>query len=255
MFGFYLVLSKLPKILVFAAFIYLLIRVSRAFVRDCIIEREGSFFDAVCKFFDPYRQSIFYYKNKLIAIILLAGITYVLCRIFIPPQYLSYEKGMYAAHNLLNNHFTYFINYLIHENLGHNMFCTFGEGWFCYFSGDFMQILMPCIIYLFSLQMRGGLFFSPIIFYWLSGALYDAGIYASDAAASKLALTMSDMISDCAAGDCLGDWHYILTPFNAVNYGETIGLIFEVIACFIFALALYSVVEYIRRMMQKGLYE
>ena len=253
--GIYILLSKLPKILVCIGFFYVLIRVIKAFVRDCILERTDSFWQSVCNFFDPYRQSIFYYKSNVFILAGLLIATCVLCLIYIPPEYLSYEKGNYAAQSVLINNFTYFISYLIHENLGHNMFCTFGESWFCYFSGDFMQVLVPIIVYIFSLQIRGALFFSPIIFYWLSSAIYDAGIYVSDAAASKLALTMSDMISDCAAGMCKGDWYYILKPFNAINYGEIIGIIFEIIACFIFALALYSVLEYIRRLMQNGLYE
>lgn len=252
-FNLFTLIGKLPKILLFLAAAYLIIKVLRAFTRDCIVNRENSFWVSICNFLDPYRQSIFFYKHKLIAVVLLAGITYLLYRIYVPPEYLSYEKGMYPAQSVMYNHITYFISYLIHENLGHNVFCTFGQNWFCYFSGDFMQVFVPCIIYLFSLQVRGGLFFSPILFYWISSALYDAGIYASDAAVSQLALTMSDMVSDAAAGTVKGDWHYILTPFNAVNYGATIGLILEIAACFIFALALYSVIEYIRRMMQDGL--
>ena len=255
MFGLYIFLSKLPKILVFAGFVYLLVRVIRAFIRDCIVEREGSFFAAVCKFLDPYRQSIFYYKHKLIALLGLIIVTYGLYLLFVPPNYIVGEKGLYVAHNLMYNEVTYFINYLVHENLGHNMFCTFGQNWLCYFSGDFIQILIPCIVYLFSLQLRGGLFFSPIIFYWLASAIYDAGAYVSDVVVNKLALTSSDMVTDCKAGDCAGDWYYILSPFDGVSYGETIGLILEIIACFIFALALYSIIEYIRRLMQKGLYE
>lgn len=254
-FDFYVFLSKLPKIAVFIAVVYILVRVCCAFFRDCVKNRTDSFWVSVYNFFDPYRQSVFCYKDKLISLFGLIILTYGLYLFFVPPDYAVSNKGMYVVDNLIYNDITYFINYLVHENLGHNMFCTFGESWFCAFSGDFMQILLPCIVYLFSLQLRGGLIFSPIILYWLSSALYDAGIYASDAAASKLALTMSDMVTDCKAGDCKGDWHYILEPFNAINYGPTIGLILEIIACFVFALALYSIIEYIRRMMQDGLYE
>ena len=253
MFGLYIFLSKLPKIFVFGVILYLLVRILRAFIRDCISEGDGPFLSRVYNFLDPYRQSIFCYKHKLFALLGLIIVTYILCKIYIPPQYLTYEKGMYPAQSIIYNHITYFISYIIHENLGHNLFCTFGESWFCYFSGDFMQILVPCIVYLLSLQLRGGLLFSPIILYWLSAAVYEAGIYVSDAAVSKLALTMSDMVSDCAAGSCQGDWTYVLKPFNAVNYGATIGLIFEIAACFIFALAIYSIIEYIRRMAQDGL--
>lgn len=251
--NFYIFLAKLPKIFVFLLTLYIAIRVLKAFVRDCVVNRSNSFLKSAYNFFDPYRQSIFCYKYKWFSILLLIGVTYLLCKIYIPPEYLSYEKGMYVEHSIMYNRLTYFISYLIHENLGHNMFCTFGDNWFCYFSGDFIQVLFPCIIYIFSLQLRGGLFFSPAILYWISSAMYDAGIYASDAAVSKLALTSSDMVSNAAAGTVKGDWHYILTPFNALNCAETIGMILEIIACFIFAMAIYSAVEFFARLSQDGI--
>ena len=103
------------------------------------------------------------------------------------------------------------------------------------------------------MQLRGGLFFSPVLLYWISTTFYEAGIYASDAAASKLALTSSDMVSDFTAGGTVkGDWYYILDPFNALNHAETIGMVLEVIACIIFAFAIYSAAEYIRRLTQTG---
>ena len=248
-FNFFFFLSQIPKIIVFLAFVYVAIKVFLAFIGECINTEEGSFFKNVYNFFDPHHQSIFCYKPWWIYIPLIIGLTVLFCKIYIPPEMLSSEKGMYSAPSIIDNTITYFISYLIHENLGHNMFCTFGDNWFCAFSGDFMQILVPSIIYLFSLQLRGGLFFSPIILYWLSSAIYDAGIYASDALASQLALTSSDMITDHAAGGAVkGDWYYILGPFDALNYGETIGTILEVIACFVFALAIYSLFEYFRRL-------
>ena len=114
--------------------------------------------------FDPHHQSMFCYKYRWFTILLIIGLTFLVCKIYIPPQMLSYEKGMYAAPSLFNNPITYFLNYIIHENLGHNMFCTFGQTWFCYFAGNFIETLVPIIIYLFSLQLRGGLFFSPVLF-------------------------------------------------------------------------------------------
>ncbi len=253
--NFFVFLGKLPKIFVFLVILYILIKVFKAFMRDCFGYSEESFLKRIYNFFDPYHQSIFCYKYKWYTIILLVGVIYLLCKIYIPPEMISDEKGMYAAQSILYNHATYLINYLAHENLGHNMFCNLGSKWFCYFSGDFIQILLPCIIYLFSLQLRGGLFFSPVLLYWLSSAFYDAGIYASDAAVSKLALTSSDMVTDYAAGIAKGDWYYILTPFNALPYAQIIGLIFEVIACIIFALAIYSAVEYFRRLTPKDMPE
>ncbi len=241
-------LGKLPKIFVFLVILYILIKVFKAFMRDCFGYSEDPFFKRIYNFFDPYRQSIFCYKYKWYTILLLIGLIYLLCKIYIPPEMLSYEKGMYAAQSILSNHATYLINYLTHENLGHNLSCVFGWEWYCYFSGDFTQIMIPFILYLFSLQLRGGMFFSPVLLYWLSTAFYSAGIYASDAAVSKLALTSSDMVTDHAAGVMKGDWYYILTPFNALPYAQIIGLVFEVIACIVFAMAIYSLFEYFRRL-------
>lgn len=248
-------LAKLPKIIVFIVILYILIKVLRAFVRDCFSYSEEPFLKNVYNFFDPYHQSIFSYKYGWFSVILIIGLTYLFCKIYIPPEMLSYEKGMYAAQSILNNPITYFFNYIIHENLGHNLFCTFGQNWFCYFAGNFIETLVPCIIYLFSLQLRGGLFFSPALLFWISTTFYEAGIYASDAEASKLALTMSDMVSEAAAGTVKGDWYYTLTHFHILEHAETVGFILEIIACFLFVLAIYSAVEYFRRMAQSGIAE
>ena len=61
------------------------------------------------------------------------------------------------------------------------------------------------------------------------------------------------MVTDAAAGTVKGDWHYILKPFNALDYAPIIGQILEVIACFIFAMAICSLVEYIRRLTNDGI--
>ena len=246
--NFFMFVAKLPKIIVFLVILFVMIKVIRAFFQECFGYSEDPFLRRIYNFFDPYRQSIFAYKYKWFSFLLIIGLTYILCKIYIPPQMLSYEKGMYVAPSLFNNPITYFLNYLVHENLGHNLFCTFGQNWFCYFSGNFIETLVPFIIYLFSLQLRGGLFFSPVLLFWLSTTFYEAGIYASDAAANKLALTMSDMVSNAAAGTVKGDWYYILEPFNIRNYGPSVGLILEIIACFICVLAIYSAAEYFRRL-------
>ena len=249
--NFFVFLGKLPYIFALLVMLYISIRVFRAFVQHCLSYSEGPTLGRMYSFFDPYRQSIFCYKYKWFSILLLIGVIYLLCKIYIPPEMLSCDKGMYAAQSVMYNHATGFINYLLHEMLGHNTFCPISSRWFCVLSGDLIEVLVPAVIYLFSLQLRGGLFFSPIILYWLSSAIYDAGIYVSDAAVGKLALTSSDMVSNHAAGgSAKGDWYYILSPFNALSYGETIGIIFEVIACIIFAFAIYSFVEYIRRLGQ-----
>ena len=229
---------------------YITIKIFKTFWEHCFSYSEDSFLKRVYNFFDPYHQSFFCYKYKWYTILLLIGVIYLLCKIYIPPEMSSFEKGMYAQYSLLYNPITYFINYIVHEMLGHNVLGRLVHiRWWSAFTGNFTETLVPCVIYMFSLQLRGGLFFSPVILYWLSSTLYDAGIYASDAQASKLALTSSDMVSDFAAGGSVkGDWYYILGPFNALDYAETIGMIFEVIACIIFAFAIYSLVEYSRRL-------
>ena len=254
-FNFFALLAKLPKIIVFLVIIYILIKVIKAFFRDCFSYSEEPFLKNVYNFFDPYHQSVFSYKYGWVSIPLIIGLTYLLCKIYIPPELVEGEKGFYFPSNLFCNPITYFVNYIVHENLGHNMFCTFGQGWFCYFAGNFIETLVPCIIYLFSLQLRGGLFFSPILLFWISTTFYEAGIYASDAATSKLALTMSDMVSDAAAGTVKGDWYYTLTQFHILEQAEKIGWILEIIACIIFALAIYSIVEYFRCLSQTGIGE
>ena len=107
-----------------------------------------------------------------------------------------------------------------------------------------MEILFPCIVYLFSLQLRGAQLFTPILFYWIAAALYDTGIYASDAVVCKLALTSSDMVSNFKAGEMKGDWYYILKPLGLLDYAEQIGLALEILACVFFAFAIYSVINY-----------
>ena len=251
--NFFAFLAKLPKIIAFLVILYILIKVFRAFIRDCFSYGEDSFLKRIVNFLDPYHQSIFCYKYRWFSFLIIIGITYLLCKIYIPPTMLSYEKGMYAASSILNNPITYFFNYIVHENLGHNMFCTFGQNWFCYFAGNFIETLVPIIIYLFSLQLRGGLFFSPALLFWISTTFYEAGIYASDAQASKLALTMSDMVSEAAAGTVKGDWYYTLSHFHILNHAETVGLILEIISCLVFALAIYSAVEYFKRLTQDGI--
>ncbi len=251
--NFFYFLGRLPYILAFLFFGYIFIKVAKAFWEHCFLYNDGPISKQIYNFFDPYHQSIFCYKYKWYTILLLIGAIYLLCRIYIPPEMLSYEKGMYPAQSILSNSVMYFPNYILHEMLGHNVFCPITPYWFCALSGDFIQVLVPAAIYLFSLQLRGGLLFSPAILYWLSCAIYDAGIYASDAAVSKLALTSSDMVTDHAAGVVKGDWYYILGPFDALNYAVAIGRIFEIIACIIFAFAIYSAMEYVRRLMQEDI--
>ena len=252
-FNFFALLAKLPKIVVLIVILYILFKVLRAFVRDCFSYSEEPFLKNVYNFFDPYHQSIFCYKYGWFSILLIIGLIYLLCKIYIPPQLTETPKGLAYPSNIFCNPITYFFNYIIHENLGHNMFCSFGQNWFCYFAGNFTETLVPCIIYMFSLQLRGGLFFSPVLLFWISTTFYEAGIYASDAAAGKLFLTMSDMVTDASAGTVQGDWYYTLTHFHILEKAPTVGLILEITACLLFALAIYSAVEYFRRLTQAGI--
>ena len=247
-YNFFSFLGKLPYLFALLVMAYILVKVFKAFWEHCFSYSEDSFFRRFYNFFDPYHQSFFCYKHKWYSILLLIGVIYLLCKIYIPPEMLSYKNSIYPAHSIMNSHIIYFIDYLTHEMLGHNTFCPITPQWFCSFSGSFIQILFPVTVYLFSLQLRGGLLFSPVILYWLSNSFYSVGIYASDALASKLALTSSDMVTDHAAGVVKGDWYYILGPFNALDYATIIGTVFEVIACIIFALALHSLIEYTRRL-------
>lgn len=247
-------LAKVPYIIAFIVLIYLFLKAFKAFVDNCFSYSEDPFFKRAYNFFDPYHQSIFCYKYRWYIILILIGIICLLCKIYIPPELTETPKGLAYPSNLFCNPISYFFNYIIHENLGHNLFGRLGPIWWSAFTGNFIETLTPCIIYLLSLQLRGGLLFSPVLLYWISTTFYEAGIYASDAATSKLYLTSSDMISDFAAGGSVkGDWYYILGPFNALDYAPIIGTVFEIIACIIFALALYSLVEYIRRLVHNDI--
>ena len=246
--NFFYFLSKLPYLFVLLAMAYVFIKVCKSFFEHCFSYSEDPFFRRLYNFFDPYHQSFFCYKYKWFTILLLIGAIYLLCKNYIPPEYIKTEKGMYVKDSIMYNTITYFIDYITHEMLGHNTFCPITPQWFCYFSGSFVQILLPVIVYLFSLQLRGGLLFSPAILYWLSSSFYHVGIYSSDALVSRLALTSSDMVTDHAAGIVKGDWYYILGPFNALDYAETIGMVFEVVACIMLAFAIYSFIEYSRRL-------
>ncbi|MBO4707368.1 MAG: hypothetical protein J5594_02265 [Elusimicrobiaceae bacterium] len=251
--NFFVFLGKLPYLFALVVMAYIFIKALKAFWEHCSCTEEP-LLKGIYNFFDPYHQSIFCYKYKWYTILLLIGVIYLVCKIYIPPELPESPKGLTFPSNLFCNCITYFFNYLVHENLGHNTFCKFTNDWFCSFSGNFIETLVPCVIYMFSLQLRGGMFFSPVLLYWLSSTFYEAGIYASDAAVNKLALTSADMVSDFAAGGSVkGDWYYILGPFDAIEYGETIGMIFEIIACIIFVLAIYSFVEYIIRLSRTGI--
>lgn len=244
---------RLPLIIAFIVLAYLIIKgISKYLEKNLSAENKDSltrFYD----FLDPYRQSIFCYKYNWFSAILIVALIYTFCWIYIPPDFIYAEKGVYAGHNFLHNSFSYLVNFIVHENAGHNFFCPFTPKWFCYFSGSFMEILIPFFIYMLSLRLRGGVFFSPILLYWLSTALYSVGIYASDGRINQLSLVSSDMITTHAGGTVKGDWHYILEPLGILNHAEVIGFLLEIAACVTVSLAIYSIIEYFRRLLQKDI--
>lgn len=231
----------LPKIIAGIILIYILFKIIHAFYYKVVISEEGITFKNIYNFIDPYHQNPIHYKYTFFLVFILISMILLLCYIYIPPEML--EEGKYFKSSLLINDITYLPNYLVHE-FSHRFFSVFRIEWWTWACGSFVEILFPCIIYLFSLQLRGGQFFSPILFYWIAAALYDTGIYASDAVVSKLALTGSDMVSNFAPGTMKGDWYYILKPLGLLDYAEKIGLALEILACIFFAFAIYSIIDY-----------
>ena len=110
--------------------------------------------------------------------------------------------------------------------------------------GNGVETLLPLGLIFFCLRLSGGRWLLPGLWYWLASTLYGAGIYASDARASALPLTSSDMMTSYAPGTVKGDWHYILQPLGLLDYDIIIGrtLIFLGIICFV--LAVYSLYYY-----------
>lgn len=248
----YDIFSQLPKIIGAVALFYVLFLVSRAFYRHVFCSGQGFGIEKFYSFFDPHKQGIFYYKYNFFLFMLLIALIVLFCYIYIPPEML--EDGKYWKPSLLINYATYLPNYLIHE-FSHRFWAGFGWEWWTTASGNGMETLIPCLIYLFSLQIRGGNVLSPILFYWIATTLYDAGIYASDAMASKLALTSSDMVTNFEPGMAKGDWYNILKPLGLLDYAEKIGLVLEVLACIFLAFAVYSIINYIMKLGEGPLFE
>ena len=231
----------LPKIIAGIVLIYIIFKVLFSFYQNVVRTEEGITLKNIYNFIDPYKQSVFFYKYNFILILLLLGLIWLLYYLYVPAPMI--EGGKYPKDTILINSITYLPNYLIHE-FSHRFFYIFKLDWWTWACGSFVEILFPCIVYLFSLQLRGAQLFTPILFYWIAAALYDTGIYASDAVACKLALTSSDMVSNFKAGEMKGDWYYILKPLGLLDYAEQIGLALEILACVFFAFAIYSVINY-----------
>lgn len=239
--------TYVPKIIVAIVLLYIIYKVICSFYYNVLLSEEGITFKNIFNFIDPYKQSIFYYKYNFVLVLILLSLIALFYYLYIPPEMI--EDGKYVKNSILSNSFTYLPNYLVHE-FSHRFFCVFGFDWWTWACGSAVEILFPCLIYLFSLQLRGFSLFTPILFYWIASALYDTGIYASDAMASKLALTSSDMVTNFEPGKVKGDWYYILKPFGLLDYAEKIGLVLEVLACIFLAYAIYSIINYFIRLAQ-----
>ena len=223
--------TYVPKIIVAIVLLYIIYKVICSFYYNVLLSEEGI----------TFKQSIFYYKYNFVLVLILLSLIALFYYLYIPPEMI--EDGKYVKNSILSNSFTYLPNYLVHE-FSHRFFCVFGFDWWTWACGSAVEILFPCLIYLFSLQLRGFSLFTPILFYWIASALYDTGIYASDAVVSKLALTSSNFVSDFKPGEVKGDWYYILKPLGLLDYADKIGLIFEILACILFAFAIYSIINY-----------
>lgn len=194
---------------------------------------------------DPYRQGPWYFKWGFVSFVVVVGACW---------WGISHWDSNFIK-SALDNIFVYGPNYLTHEMLGHNLVgnigwrvcyssChAFGE-WWAAAMGNGVETLLPLGLILFCLRLSGGRWLLPGLWYWLASTLYGAGIYASDARASALPLTSSDMMTSYAPGTVKGDWHYILQPLGLLDYDIIIGraLIFLGIICFV--IAVYSLYYY-----------
>ena len=224
---FYLI-SKIPFIILTCLIIYLVYKFFISFCNMLFRRENKTIFESICIFFDPYKQSFFNkitWKSFLIFSLFLGIMIYFY--VYTSTELLDGKNGKYIGDNIFYNIIVYFPNYLIHE-FSHRFFAHFRFDWLTTFAGNFIECLIPFIVSLFFLQLKGGNFFRCISLYWLSTAFYDAGIYVADARASLLALTSSDMVSNFNSGIVKGDWYYILSPLGLLEYDIIIGNIFKI---------------------------
>ncbi|MDD7579198.1 MAG: hypothetical protein PUK24_06620 [Elusimicrobia bacterium] len=203
---------------------------------------------------DPHRQSFLFFKWNFWRI--LCVLTAVWC--------VFQWQGEGFIKTLQDNIFIYFPNYLIHE-FAHNivgrisfmgayMFsgscetaareCYPIASWITTLAGNGAETLVPTLGILFFLQLQGGRLVLPPLLYWCGTTWYDAARYVSDARASLLPLTSSDMMTNYAPGTVKGDWHYILQPLGLLDYDLIIGQIFYAVAAFCLVMAVYSLWYY-----------
>lgn len=182
---------------------------------------------------DPYKQSLLYFRWNFWGMLFCIGGVWFL-----------YDRADGALGKaLLDNVFVYLPNYLTHE-FSHRFWCSLRWEWWCYASGNAMETLIVVFLCLGALRLRGGRYILPPLLYWLSTTLYGAGIYCADARAMKLHLTSSDMVSNFAPGEMLGDWHYILSPLGLLEQDVLLGHILVFSGCVCLVLAVYSLWYY-----------
>ncbi|MBO5011773.1 MAG: hypothetical protein J6C49_04900 [Elusimicrobiaceae bacterium] len=204
---------------------------------------------------DPHRQSFLFFKWNFWRV--LCALAAVWC--------VFHWQGEGFLKTLQENIFIYFPNYLIHE-FAHNivgkiafmeayMFsggcetlgareCYPVASWLTTLAGNGVETLVPTVGILFFLQLQGGRLVLPPLLYWCGTTWYDAARYVSDARASQLPLTSSDMMTNYAPGTVKGDWHYILQPLGLLDYDLIIGQIFYAVAAFCLVMAVYSLWYY-----------
>ncbi len=201
------------------------------------------------RFFDPYKQSIFFFDFRFMhgAFIFFASAAAFLMRAKQPveslfsnplvflPNYLIHE----SAHNL-SWKFVWWMQYPIGHCPGKVPFCIDLGEWLSIVAGSGTEVMVPAMLLLLALQLRGGRMLKPLLFYWLSTTLYNTAVYVSDARASKLFLTSSDMMTNYKPGEVKGDWYNILVPINMLKWDTAIGIVLYILAALSLTLAFYT---------------
>ena len=191
---------------------------------------------------DIHKQSFFFFKWNMGGVLL----------VLIAAVWLTWHWQHEWVSTMLNNIFVYFPNYLTHEMLGHNLvgniLFRFGYAlhhpqwgqWLATLAGNGIETLVPFVILLCLLQLKGGRWGVPPVLYWLASTFYGAGVYVADAKACSLPLTSSDMITNYKPGEICGDWHHILKPLGWLNYDQWFAYSFFFLASLCLVLAVYS---------------
>lgn len=200
---------------------------------------------AIAALLDPHQQSFLFFrwsKTKLVLVVVVS-------------LFLTLIWRSALMHALLDNVFVYLPNYLTHEMMGHNFvggiffqalyhsYRELGE-WLATLAGNGVETLFTLLLLLGALRLQGGRWLVAPLLYWLSTTFYGAGVYAQDARACSLPLTMSDMITNYAPGEICGDWNHILGPIGLLNFDQWVAYTFLFIGSLLFVLSIYSVWYY-----------